>query len=94
VERDRDLDFANVLVEDLIARATIDSDGARWSNVEHRVTPSALEPRTGWAMGNAGIIRELLRFIRIVEGRIPDYFVPWPDQPITGPLTSWTTGSQ
>ncbi len=85
VERSRDLDFARVLVGDLCARATIDAEGARWSNFEHRVTPSALEPRTGWAMGNAGIIRELLRYLRIVEGRSPDYFVPWPDQPPTVP---------
>jgi hypothetical protein len=38
-------------------------------------------------MGNAGIIRELLRFDRICKGRTPDYFVPWPDQPPTGPKT-------
>jgi lanthionine synthetase-like protein len=87
VERDRDLTFANVLVDDLTSRATIDADGACWSNFEHRVTPSDLEPRTGWAMGNAGIIRELLRFIRVVEGRTTDYFVPWPDQSLTGPRT-------
>ena len=62
------LDFARVLVDDLCTRATLDADGARWSNFEHRATPSDLEPRTGWAMGNAGIIRELLRFIRMVDG--------------------------
>jgi hypothetical protein len=80
VERDHDLAFARILVDDLCARATVDIDGARWSNYEHRVTPSELEPRTGWAMGNAGIIRELLRFVRISEVRTPDYFVAWPDQ--------------
>jgi hypothetical protein len=85
VERTHDLDFARVLVDDLCARATVDVDGARWSNVEHRVTPSDLEPRTGWAMGNAGIVRELLRFIRVVEGRSTNYFVAWPDQVATGP---------
>lgn len=87
VERDHDLDFARVLVNDICRRATLDSEGARWSNVEHRVTPSELEPRTGWAMGNAGIIRELLRFVRIGDGRSSDYFVLWPDQPATGPRT-------
>jgi hypothetical protein len=51
-----------VLVEDVAARATVDADGVPWSNHEHRATPAALDPRTGWAMGNAGIIRELLRF--------------------------------
>lgn len=54
-------DFARVLVADLAARATRDAGGARWSNVECRATPSDLEACTGWAMGNAGIVRELLR---------------------------------
>jgi hypothetical protein len=87
VERTRDLDFARVLVDDLCTRATVDGEGTRWSNFEHRASPSDLEPRTGWAMGNAGIIRELLRFVRLMEGRTPDYFVVWPDQPATGPRT-------
>jgi hypothetical protein len=89
IERDHDFDFARVLVDDLCARATVDDEGARWSNFEHRVTPSELEPRTGWAMGNAGIIRELLRVVRINDGRSSDYFVPWPDQPAAGP--KWVT---
>lgn len=80
-EQAEDLDFAAVLVEDLAARATIDADGVRWSNHEHRATPSMLDPRTGWAMGNAGIIRELLRFARASTGRDPAYAVPWPDHP-------------
>ncbi|MEV8569478.1 lanthionine synthetase LanC family protein [Streptomyces sp. NPDC051322] len=74
-------DFARVLVADLVARAIRDSDGARWSNVEHRATPSDLEPRTGWAMGNAGIVRELLRFVRLSRGGDPRYAFAWPDQP-------------
>ena len=70
-----------VLVADLTARATIDGAGTRWSNHEHRATPSTLEPRTGWAMGNAGIVRELLRFARIQTGGDPRYVVTWPDHP-------------
>jgi hypothetical protein len=75
------LGFACVLAEDLAARATADAGGVRWSNHEHRATPSALDPRTGWAMGSAGIIRELLRFARISAGRDPAYAVPWPGHP-------------
>lgn len=75
------LDFGGVLVDDLAARATVDDDGVRWSNHEHRATPSALEPRTGWAMGNAGISRELLRFARAADGADAAYAVPWPDHP-------------
>ena len=81
VERGDDTRFADVLVADLIERATVDPTGARWSNDEHRATPSRLEPRTGWAMGNAGIIRELLRYVRMGAGRSPSYAVAWPDHP-------------
>jgi hypothetical protein len=73
--------FADVLVADLVDRATRDATGCRWSNVEHRATPSILEPRTGWAMGSAGIVRELLRYARIGTDRDPGYRVAWPDQP-------------
>jgi hypothetical protein len=83
VERGQPSGFAGVLVDDLAARATVDADGVRWSNHEHRATPSALEPHVGWAMGNAGIVRELLRFSRATGGGDPAYAVPWPDQPPT-----------
>ncbi|WP_377274486.1 lanthionine synthetase LanC family protein [Peterkaempfera sp. SMS 1(5)a] len=85
VEHGGGLDFARVLVADLGARATVGATGARWSNVEHRAAPSILEPATGWAMGNAGIIRELLRFIRTATGRAPSDAVTWPDHPPAGP---------
>lgn len=85
-EQAEGLGFAGVLVDDLADRATVDADGVRWSNYEHRATPSTLDPRTGWAMGNAGIIRELLRFARASTGRDPAYAVPWPDHPgVHGP---------
>jgi Lanthionine synthetase C-like protein len=84
VEQAEGLGFAGVLVEDLAARATVDADGVRWSNHEHRATPSTLDPCTGWAMGSAGIIRELLRFARARTGRKPAYAVPWPDHPGAG----------
>ncbi|MFF3942463.1 glycoside hydrolase family protein [Streptomyces phaeofaciens] len=77
--------FARVLATDLLARATRDARGARWSNVEHRSDPSALEPQTGWAMGNAGIVRELLRYTRIARGGDPAYTFTWPDQPVPRP---------
>lgn len=80
-EQDDGAGFAHVLVADLAARATRDGDGTRWSNVEHGATPSALEPRTGWAMGNAGIVRELLRFVRLGRGGDPAYAFGWPDHP-------------
>lgn len=75
-------DFAQVLVADLVARAVNDSDGVRWSNFEYRADPGDLEPQPGWAMGNAGIVRELLRFVRLSRGGDPTYAVAWPDQPV------------
>lgn len=71
--------FAQVLLADLAARATQDEQGVRWSNFEHTATPSELEPRIGWAHGNAGIIRELLRYARIRSNRDAGYAVAMPD---------------
>jgi hypothetical protein len=84
VERGDGFGFSNVLVDDLAARAVVDDAGARWLNHEHRAVPSDLEPRAGWAMGNAGIIRELLRYARLSEGGAAGYVVSWPDHPVTG----------
>ncbi|MEU9452223.1 lanthionine synthetase LanC family protein [Streptomyces sp. NPDC048277] len=80
-------DFAHVLVTDLATRAVRDRHGTRWSNVDHRATPGDLEPCTGWAMGNAGIVRELLRFVRLTRGGNPQYAFPWPDQPPAAALS-------
>jgi len=83
VERADGFDFSDVLVEDLTARATIDDAGVRWSNHEYRSTPSELTPHGGWAMGNAGIIPELLRYARLLEGGDGGYSVSWPDHLVT-----------
>ena len=71
--------FADLLVDDLIERATVDGSGARWSNYEHTATPGDLEPYTGLAHGNAGIIRELLRYARLRNAGDPAYAVALPD---------------
>ncbi len=83
IERGSDPAFADVLVDDLLARAVVDASGARWSNHEHRSMPPELEPRPGWAMGNAGILRELLRYARVRTGRPGSYATAWPDHPPT-----------
>ena len=79
--RDDTAAFAEVLFADIDARATVDAAGARWSNHEHKATPPELEPQTGWAHGNAGIIRELLRYARLRTGRDPAYALAMPDHP-------------
>lgn len=83
VERGDDFDSADVLVNDLATRATIDDAGVRWSNHEHRATPTVLQPRVGWAMGTAGIVRELLRYARLSGGGASGYAIAWPDHPVT-----------
>jgi hypothetical protein len=83
VERGDSCDFADLLVSDLAARATTDRDGVRWSNYEQRAEPSDLSPEAGWAMGNAGIIRELIRYVRLRTGAPHEYAIPWPDHPST-----------
>jgi hypothetical protein len=85
VEQATGLEFAGILVDDLAEHATVDANGVNWHNREHRATPDSLEPRTGWAMGNAGILRELLRFARVSSGADPTYATSWPDHPTTKP---------
>ncbi|MFC6706007.1 lanthionine synthetase LanC family protein [Flexivirga alba] len=80
VERGDDFAFADLLVADLLTRATVDDAGARWSNYEQRADPPELAPLPGWAMGNAGILRELLRYVRLRRGDRPGYAIEWPDQ--------------
>lgn len=75
--------FADRLVTDLTERAVVDTTGVRWSNHEHRSDPPDLTPRPGWAMGSAGILRELLRYVRVRSGRPSAYTVPWPDHVLT-----------
>ncbi|MGX1759474.1 lanthionine synthetase LanC family protein [Streptomyces lydicus] len=58
----------------------------RTAELEHRPTPRDLEPGTGWGMGNAGIVRELLRFVRLSRGGDPRYAFAWPDQ---APVRGW-----
>jgi hypothetical protein len=82
VEQGDDWTFADVLVDDLTAHATVDEAGVRWSNYEHRATPPTLPPRPGWAMGNAGIVRELLRYAELRQGGSGTYAIQWPDQPV------------
>jgi len=83
VERGDDPDFADVLVEDLTARARVDEAGVRWSNHDYRATTPDLEPCPGWGMGNAGIIRELLRYARLNDDGFNGYAIQWPDHPMT-----------
>ncbi|WP_198412645.1 lanthionine synthetase LanC family protein [Nocardioides mangrovicus] len=83
-ELDDDPTFGRLLVADLERRAVRTSAGVCWRNTEHTAAQPLLPSRSGWAMGNAGIARELLRWTRVEAGGDPRYAVALPDQPVVG----------
>jgi lantibiotic modifying enzyme len=74
-----DLAFCRVMADDIVARATIDSTGTYWSNVEFRNPEPVLPPTAGYMQGNSGIIAFLFRLHRFLSG--DDTHVAWPDSP-------------
>ncbi len=74
-----DLAFCRVIADDIIARATIDETGTRWSNVEFRSPEPVLAPNPGYMQGNSGIVAFLFRLHRYLSG--DDSHVAWPDSP-------------
>jgi lantibiotic modifying enzyme len=74
-----DLAFCRVIADDIVARATIDDAGTRWSNVEFRLPEPALPPSASYMQGNSGIIAFLFRLHRFLSG--DDTHVAWPDSP-------------
>ena len=73
------LAFAEKMTADLIARATRDDRGTRWTQAEHRVRPEQLVAQTGYMQGAAGIGSWLLRLDAQQRKRAP--FVRFPDSP-------------
>lgn len=77
---EQDPSFAATLVADLQARATVDAEGGRWSNLEHKQDPPTLAPRDDWAHGGPGIVRELLRYARLAANADQTWYaVTMPD---------------
>jgi lantibiotic modifying enzyme len=73
------LDHAAVILDDVIDRASTDSSGMRWRNVEHTVEPPELPAQTGWMRGAAGIGASLLRGHRALSGGVLGPWLPsWP----------------
>ena len=77
--RDEDLAFARVLVDDLLDRAIVDGAGMRWSNYEYRAAEPDLPPETTYLQGAAGIGSTLLRLHRQLSG--DPWAVNWPHLP-------------
>ncbi len=55
------LDFSYAMTNDLLARATVENDGLKWTQAEHRRRPELLQAQTGLMQGAAGIGLWLLR---------------------------------
>jgi hypothetical protein len=77
--RPADLDFARLLVDDLLGRAITGPAGTRWSNHEFRSPEPDLPPETGYLQGAPGIGSTLLRLHRHLAGN--EWTVPWPHAP-------------
>jgi len=73
------LAFARRVTDQILAKATRDEMGTRWTHAEHRVQPGNLAAQTGWMQGAAGIGAWLLRLDGVDRGR--DVFVKFPDSP-------------
>jgi hypothetical protein len=65
-----DLEFARLLVDDLLDRAITDESGMRWPNYEFRVPQPNLPPETTYPQGAPGIGSTLLRLHRHLWGAV------------------------
>jgi lantibiotic modifying enzyme len=73
------LEFALVVLDDILDRAVRGEAGMRWHNVEHTGDPPELPAQTGWMQGAAGIGAALLRGHRVLSGSGPGPWLPsWP----------------
>lgn len=73
------LAFAEQVAHDTLARATVEGDGLKWIQAEHRVRPELLVAQTGLMQGAAGVGLAMLHLDGAREGRAP--LVKLPDDP-------------
>lgn len=78
----RHLDYARLVADDVVARATADGDGFKWIQAEHRVRPELLVAQTGLMQGAAGVGLAMLHLDGAINRRRP--FVVLPDSPYFG----------
>jgi lantibiotic modifying enzyme len=73
------LDFALVVLDDIVDRATRDETGTRWHNIEHTVDPPELPAETSYMQGASGVGSALLRASRYLHGGDSLGWLPsWP----------------
>ena len=78
-----DLAFAVTLVDDILDRAILDTEGMCWSNYEFRLPQPDLPAETSYMQGAPGIGSTLLRLHRHLAG--DPWTVRWPHAP------TWTS---
>ena len=78
----RYLEFSKRMAADLLARATREENGMKWTQAEHRVKPDLLVAQTGYMQGAAGIGMLLLHLDASERGK--DWSIILPDSPFGG----------
>jgi len=73
------LEFSKRVTAKLLSKATLDRDGMRWIQAEHRVRPELLVAQTGYMQGAAGIGMLLLHLDSFQHGKKAT--IIFPDSP-------------
>jgi hypothetical protein len=87
-----DLTFAAEMIDDLLARATLDEIGMRWHNIEFRADPPKLPAETTFFQGASGIGLTLLRLSRHLDRDRTT--VKWPHAPDWTPRADIPTATE
>jgi len=72
----RHLTFSRRVMDDVVARASLEGDGVKWVQAEHRVQPELLVAQTGLMQGAAGVGLALLHLDGAMAGRRPRVVLP------------------
>lgn len=70
------LDFSKRITDKLLAAATVDGEGLKWVQAEHRTRPELLIAQTGLMQGAAGIGLFLLHCDALEHGRRVKVILP------------------
>lgn len=70
------LQFASRVVDNTLARASVDGDGLKWVQAENRVSPDDQVAQTGLMQGAAGVGLALLHLDRALERRAATITLP------------------
>jgi uncharacterized protein YyaL (SSP411 family) len=75
-EKQKYLNFSKRLTEQILNKATLDDEGLRWIQAEHRSRPELLLAQTNLMQGAAGIGIWLLHLEEFERGKKPEIILP------------------